>query len=125
MATPGQPTLYKPEYVELAHDYCLPGATPRSGPLALPARIVCCGGFEKALLPVTVISDPGNGTQKFVLLRAEPTGLECCRRKHAPHRDHWRKLRKSVAAGLGVEQRLWPPVEAPPAFRVAAATRHS
>ena len=27
MATPGQPTLYKPEYVELAHNYCLLGAT--------------------------------------------------------------------------------------------------
>jgi hypothetical protein len=26
MATPGQPTLYKPEYCELAHNYCLPGA---------------------------------------------------------------------------------------------------
>ena len=23
MATPGQPTLYKPEYCELAHNYCL------------------------------------------------------------------------------------------------------
>ena len=31
---------------------------------------------EKALLPVTVISDPGNGTQKFLLLRAGPTGRE-------------------------------------------------
>ena len=27
MATPGQPTLYKPEYNELAHNYCLLGAT--------------------------------------------------------------------------------------------------
>jgi hypothetical protein len=27
MATPGQPTLYKPEYIELAHNYCLLGAT--------------------------------------------------------------------------------------------------
>jgi hypothetical protein len=27
MATPGQPTLYKPEYRELAHNYCLLGAT--------------------------------------------------------------------------------------------------
>ena len=27
MATPGQPTLYKPEYGELAHNYCLLGAT--------------------------------------------------------------------------------------------------
>ena len=27
MATPGQPTLYKPEYCELAHNYCLLGAT--------------------------------------------------------------------------------------------------
>jgi hypothetical protein len=34
--------------------------------------------FEKALSPVTVISEPGNGTQKFVLLRQEPTGRECC-----------------------------------------------
>jgi hypothetical protein len=27
MATPGQPTSYKPEYAELAHNYCLLGAT--------------------------------------------------------------------------------------------------
>ena len=27
MPTPGQPTLYKPEYCELAHNYCLLGAT--------------------------------------------------------------------------------------------------
>ena len=27
MATPGQPTLYKPDYCELAHNYCLLGAT--------------------------------------------------------------------------------------------------
>jgi hypothetical protein len=27
MATPGQPTSYKPEYIELAHNYCLLGAT--------------------------------------------------------------------------------------------------
>jgi hypothetical protein len=27
MATPGQPTSYKPEYGELAHNYCLLGAT--------------------------------------------------------------------------------------------------
>jgi hypothetical protein len=27
MATPGQPTLYKPEHCELAHNYCLLGAT--------------------------------------------------------------------------------------------------
>jgi hypothetical protein len=27
MATPGQPTHYKPEYNELAHNYCLLGAT--------------------------------------------------------------------------------------------------
>ena len=27
MATPGQPTLYKPEYCELAHNYYLLGAT--------------------------------------------------------------------------------------------------
>jgi hypothetical protein len=27
MATPGQPTLYQPEYNELAHNYCLLGAT--------------------------------------------------------------------------------------------------
>ena len=27
MATPGQPTLYKPEHIELAHNYCLLGAT--------------------------------------------------------------------------------------------------
>ena len=26
MAIPGQPTLYKPEYCELAHNYCLLGA---------------------------------------------------------------------------------------------------
>ena len=33
MATPGQPTLYKPEYCELAHNYCLLGATGRrAGP---------------------------------------------------------------------------------------------
>jgi hypothetical protein len=53
MATPGQPALYKTEYCELAHNYLR---------------------FEKALLPVTVIFDPCNGTQKFALLRAEPTG---------------------------------------------------
>ena len=27
MATPGQPTIYKPECCELAHNYCLLGAT--------------------------------------------------------------------------------------------------
>jgi hypothetical protein len=27
MATPGQPTSCKAEYIELAHDYCLLGAT--------------------------------------------------------------------------------------------------
>jgi hypothetical protein len=27
MATPGQPTAYKPEYCELGHNYCLLGAT--------------------------------------------------------------------------------------------------
>jgi hypothetical protein len=27
MATPGQPTSYKPEYCELARNYCLLGAT--------------------------------------------------------------------------------------------------
>ena len=27
MPTSGQPTLYKPEYIELAHNYCLLGAT--------------------------------------------------------------------------------------------------
>ncbi len=27
MATPGKPTLYKPEYCELARNYCLLGAT--------------------------------------------------------------------------------------------------
>ena len=27
MATPGQPTSCKPEYIELAHNYCLLGAT--------------------------------------------------------------------------------------------------
>jgi hypothetical protein len=27
MASLGQPTLYKPEYIELAHNYCLLGAT--------------------------------------------------------------------------------------------------
>jgi len=27
MPAPGQPTLYKPEYIELAHNYCLLGAT--------------------------------------------------------------------------------------------------
>ena len=27
MANPGQPTLYKPEYCELARNYCLLGAT--------------------------------------------------------------------------------------------------
>jgi hypothetical protein len=27
MATPGQPTSYKPEHCELAHNYCLVGAT--------------------------------------------------------------------------------------------------
>jgi hypothetical protein len=27
MPAPGQPTLYRPEYVELAHNYCLLGAT--------------------------------------------------------------------------------------------------
>jgi hypothetical protein len=26
MATPGQPSSYKPEYIELAHNYCLLGA---------------------------------------------------------------------------------------------------
>jgi hypothetical protein len=37
--------------------------------------------FEKALLPVAVILDPCNGTQKFALLRAEPTGRERCGEK--------------------------------------------
>ena len=31
MTTPGQPTLYKPEYCELAHNYCLLGASEPTG----------------------------------------------------------------------------------------------
>jgi hypothetical protein len=31
MPTPGQPTLYKPEYCELAHNYCLLGLVARDG----------------------------------------------------------------------------------------------
>jgi hypothetical protein len=45
-----------------------------------PAGIVCRDHlllrFEKALLPVAVISEPGYGTQKFVLLRVEPAGRQ-------------------------------------------------
>jgi hypothetical protein len=112
MPTPGQPTLYKPEYCELAHNYCLLGATnevlgnffhvaPRTvdnwiathpdfadavygGRAVAEIRAKKIGTdrlllrFEKALLPVTVILEPCNGTQKFVLLRAEPTGRERC-----------------------------------------------
>ena len=100
MATPGQPTLYKPEYCELAHNYCLPGATnevlansfgvaPRTvdnfADAVKRGRAAAETGtdrlllrFEKALLPVTVISYPCHGTQKFVLLRAGPTGRERC-----------------------------------------------
>ena len=130
MTTPGQPTKYKREYCELAHNYCLLGATnevladffhvaPRTvdnwiathlgfaddirkgraaadatleiratrvrkaGNLPFrPAGIACTDRlllrFEGASLPVTVISYPCHGTQKFVLLRAEPTGRECC-----------------------------------------------
>jgi hypothetical protein len=135
MAAPGQPTLYKPEYCELGHNYCLLGATnevlagffdvaPRTvdNGIATPSRLRrgvsrprhgrCRGRprpvragqrlqppghphhagnqgkkirkdrlllrFEKALLPVTVILEPCNGTQKFALLRAEPTGRERC-----------------------------------------------
>jgi hypothetical protein len=84
---PGQPTLYKPEYCELAHIHCLLGATnevlagffgvtrrtiqnwiatvsraaleiraersetSRSAPLALPARIVGCGGSKRPCCP--------------------------------------------------------------------------
>jgi hypothetical protein len=75
---PGQPTLYKSEHGEPADIHRLPGA-----------GIACTDGrlrrFEKALLPVSVISDPGNGTQKFLLLRAGPTGRERCdeSRRHA------------------------------------------
>jgi hypothetical protein len=134
MATPGQPTLYTPEYCELAHNYCLLGAinetladffgvTRRTiqnwiathadfadavyrGRAVADAVVVralferakgfshqvthttleirakkirtdrLLLRFEKALLPVTVIFDPCNGTQKFALLRAEPTGRE-------------------------------------------------
>jgi hypothetical protein len=32
MATPGQPTLYRSEYCELAYDHCLLGATNRHAP---------------------------------------------------------------------------------------------
>jgi hypothetical protein len=136
MATPGQPTLYKPEYCELAHNDCLLGAinetlagffgvTRRTvdnwiathpdfadavyrGRAAADAVVVralferakgfshqvtrttleirpkkirtdrLLLQFEKALLPVPVILDPCNGTQKFALLRAEPTGRERC-----------------------------------------------
>jgi hypothetical protein len=125
MATPGQSTLYKPEYCELAHNDCLPGRHRRgfgrllrrrrarayswlqSPGLAChagdqdkkvrkarnlpfrPAGIACTDRLlprlAKALLPVPVISEPGCGTQKFVLLRAEPTGRERCgeSRRHA------------------------------------------
>jgi hypothetical protein len=31
MATPGQPTLYKSEYCELAHNYCLLGGMRHAG----------------------------------------------------------------------------------------------
>jgi hypothetical protein len=70
---PGQPTLYKPAYCELAHNYCLLGA--RAKKIRTDRLLL---QFEKALLPVTVILDPCNGTQKFALLRAEPTGRERC-----------------------------------------------
>jgi hypothetical protein len=118
MATPGQPTLYKPEYCELAHNDCLLGATNellgdffgvtcgtiqnwiatasrarhagnqggkvgKVGNLPLrPAGNACTDRLllrvEKALLPMTVILEPCNGTQKFALLRAEPAGRERC-----------------------------------------------
>jgi hypothetical protein len=42
---------------------------------------------RKGLLPVTVISDPGNGTQKFLLLRAGPTGRERCDESRRLARD--------------------------------------
>jgi hypothetical protein len=48
MATPGQPTKYKPEYDELAHSYCLLGAT--NGVLA--------GFFDVAPRPSTIGSPP-------------------------------------------------------------------
>ena len=55
MATPGQPTLYKPEYRELAHnDYLLRAERPetsRSGLLALPARIVIGCGSKRPCCP--------------------------------------------------------------------------
>ena len=37
---PGQPTLYKPEYVELAHNDCLLGATNEVSypPIVIPTR---------------------------------------------------------------------------------------
>ncbi len=38
MATTGQPTLYKPDYCERAHNYCPRGATTRRRP---PARAQC------------------------------------------------------------------------------------
>jgi hypothetical protein len=70
MATRGQPTLYKPEYCEFAHNYCLLGAT----------NEVLAGFFDvaPACCPWRVISYPCHGTQKFVLLRAEPTRRERC-----------------------------------------------
>jgi hypothetical protein len=48
MPTPGQPTLYKPEYCELAHNYCLLGATNQ----------VLAGFFRVAPAPSTTGSPP-------------------------------------------------------------------
>jgi hypothetical protein len=43
MATPGQPTLYKPEYCELAHNYCLLGGRRRRP----PARACVVSAIER------------------------------------------------------------------------------
>src|ERR1700716_20131 len=48
MATPGQPTKYRPEYDELAHSYCLLGAT----------NEVLAGFFDVAPRPSTIGSPP-------------------------------------------------------------------
>ena len=80
MATPRQPTSYKPPGLPRhAGDQDNKVRKARNLPFK-SAGIACTDRlmlrFEKALLPVSVISEPGNGTQKFVLLRREPTGRE-------------------------------------------------
>jgi hypothetical protein len=168
MPSPGQPTLYKPEYCELAHNYCLLGTTnevqagffgvTRRTVDDMAARLDAAGESMRRRLRSLIGVSLAETTES----RRRHGGPARCRRgEHAPCRrvrsligvslaeiaeiglrrfrrsghgvsmraiftdsTHLARSSRSCAA-RGRGTRLWPPVEAPSAFRVAGAMRHS